>query len=210
VLILDNALNTHKDREAQQIEFLLEFLSYNKNYCVCIVDMVNSTNTVMHLPDNKVSLYYSIFLNNMASIINSYDAVVVKNTGDGLLYYFPKTEYVKDEYFRDVFKCCLAMIDKRVEINTLMRKEKLPNVSYRISAEYGSVRIAKTSTSSVNDIFGSTVNICSKINSLAKANSFIIGQELYNKTKSFSEYTFTKLSTGGLLKGYNVYMISRL
>ncbi len=88
MLILDNELNTHKDREAQQIEFLLEFLSYNKNYCVCIIYMVNSTNTVMNLPDNKVSLYYSIFLNNIASIINNYCAVVIKIHGRSLL--FPK------------------------------------------------------------------------------------------------------------------------
>jgi class 3 adenylate cyclase len=197
----------HKDKEEQQLEFLLEFLSYSKNYCVCIVDIVGSTKIVMNLQDTKVSMYYSIFLNAMASIARSFNAVVVKNIGDSLLFYFPNTEFDDPQHFKDVFRCCLTMIDKHDEINTLMSKEDLPEVNYRISSEYGSVVVAKMSTSSVNDIFGSTVNICSKINPLAKPNSFVIGKSLYNKTKLFTEYSFTKIDSNKL--DYDVYLITR-
>ncbi len=197
----------HRNKEEQQVEFLLEFLSYSRNYCVCIVDIVGSTKTVMSLHDTKISRYYSIFLNAMASIAKSFNAVVVKNIGDSLLFYFPRTESEELRHFKDVFRCCLTMIDKHNEINMLMNKEDLPEVNYRISSEYGSVVVAKMSTSSVNDIFGSTVNICSKINPLAKPNSFVIGKVLYNKTKSFTEYSFTKIDPNKL--DYDIYLITR-
>lgn len=197
--------NIHREKEDQQIELLLEFISYSKNYCVCIVDMVGSTKVVKSLDDAKVSIYYSIFLNIMAKIAKSFNAVVVKNIGDSLLFYFPATESGELEHFKDVFRCCLTMIDKHGEINMLMNEEELPEVNYRISSEYGSVAVAKMSTSLVNDIFGSTVNICSKINSLAKPNSFVIGQELYNRTKSFTEYVFTKIG----LQDYVAYQVTR-
>ncbi len=203
---MNNVDEGHRDKEEQQVEFLLEFLSHSKNYCVCIVDMVGSTKIVMNMNENKVSRYYSIFLHMMADIATRFNAIVVKNIGDSLLFYFPKTEFDEPRYFKDVFKCCLTMIDKHAEINMLMSREELPIVDYRISAEYGSVIVAKSSTSSVNDIFGSTVNICSKINSLAKPNSFVIGQELYNKTKSF-EYTFTKIDSNKL--DYDIYLVTR-
>ncbi|RMF28939.1 MAG: adenylate/guanylate cyclase domain-containing protein [Candidatus Nitrosothermus koennekii] len=207
----DNKLepDAHRKREEQQLEFLLEFLSYSKNYCVCIVDMVGSTKAVMKLDGNQVMMYYSIFLNMMANIARSFNAVVVKNIGDSLLFYFPKTEDGDADAFKEAFECCLTMLDKRGEVNTLMNKEGLPEVSYRISSEYGSVVVAKMSTSSVNDIFGSTVNICSKINPIAKPNSFIIGQELYNRTRSFKEYIFTEIKDARLMKDYHVYLITR-
>ena len=44
------------------------------------------------------------------------------------------------------------MVDSRKEINEKMKKAKMPNLDYRISVTYGSVRIAKVLTSSVEDI----------------------------------------------------------
>ena len=46
------------------------------------------------------------------------------------------------------------------------------------------------STSSVVDIFGSTVNVCTKINSLAQPNGLVIGENLYNIVKPCSKFTF--------------------
>ena len=60
------------------------------------------------------------------------------------------------------------------EINKHMIEEGLPEIAYRVSATYGTVNIAKVVTSSVNDIFGSTVNRCSKINRFAFPNNLII------------------------------------
>jgi class 3 adenylate cyclase len=181
----------HRGKEKQQVELLLQFLESSKNYCVCIVDMVGST--------------------SIAEIASRFGATVVKNIGDSLLYYFPKTDSDSNEPFKDVLKCSMAMIQKRPEINARMHLVGLPDVSYRISCEYGSVIIAKMSTSSVNDIFGNSVNLCSKINLLASPNSTVIGKGLYQKTKSFNEYVFTKVKDTRLSLGrdYEVYSLSK-
>ena len=54
--------------------------------------------------------------------------------------------------------CCLTIGESHDEIVKKLETAKLPIFDYRISSTYGIVRIAKTSTSSVNDIFGNTVN----------------------------------------------------
>jgi adenylate cyclase len=200
----------HRGKEKQQVELLLQFLESSKNYCVCIVDMVGSTSIAMGMSDEKIGRYYGAFLNLMAEIASSFGATVVKNIGDSLLYYFPKTDSDSNEPFKDVLKCSMVMIQKRPEINASMHINGLPDISYRISCEYGSVIVAKMSTSSVHDIFGNSVNLCSKINLLASPNSIVIGKGLYQKTKSFNEYVFTKLKDTGLSLGreYQVYSVS--
>ena len=207
---LDLESPIHGIKEKQQIDFLLHFLESSRNYCVCIVDMVGSTITAMEMPDEKIAKYYGLFLNMMAETISSYGATIVKNIGDSLLYYFPKTDSNTIEPFRDALKCSMAMIQKRRKINSLMHTTGLPDVSYRISCEYGPVIVAQSSTSSVHDIFGNSVNLCSKINALATPNSTIIGKGLYEKTKLFNEYLFTEIRDIELSLGkdYHVYAVS--
>jgi CheY-like chemotaxis protein len=108
------------------------------------------------------------------------------------------------------------MILARDIINAKLHSEGLPSVSYRISADYGKVEVA-TSTSSRGgeDLFGSTMNICAKINSMAEANGIVIGGDLYRIIKSFSfidnRYKFRELKGGysiGLNHKYPVYHMS--
>jgi hypothetical protein len=47
----------------------ISFDSRSENYCVCIVDIVDSTRVTARISDSKKILrYYSIFLNTMAAI----------------------------------------------------------------------------------------------------------------------------------------------
>ena len=74
-------------------------------------------------------------------------------------------------------------------INAKLREEGgLPPLHYKISADYGSVEVARSLTSpNSDDLFGSTMNVCAKINSIAPPNSMVIGSDLY--------YVARKLST---------------
>ena len=71
------------------------------------------------------------------------------------------------------------MIEARNTINERMQEEELPSLSYRISADYGRVEVAKSATSQSDDLFGPIMNICSKINSKALSNGRAIGDKLY-------------------------------
>ncbi|MGA9152728.1 MAG: hypothetical protein WBZ36_19295, partial [Candidatus Nitrosopolaris sp.] len=55
-----------------------------------------------------------------------------------------------------------------------------------ISADYGRVEVAKSATSQSDDLFGPTMNKCSKINSKAPTNGVAIGEGLYKVIETFS------------------------
>ncbi|HEY6535005.1 MAG TPA: hypothetical protein VIY08_04265 [Candidatus Nitrosocosmicus sp.] len=67
------------------------------NYSVCFIDMINSTNITSGLVGNEISRYYSIFLNAMATIANNFGVKIIKNAGDALMYYFPKTSDINNK-----------------------------------------------------------------------------------------------------------------
>jgi len=199
----------HGAREKQQIDLLLQFFTSTRNYCVGVVDIVGSTSATMRMPAEKVSRYYSIFLNGLAGVIAGFGAIVVKNIGDSLLYYFPATEQGGPDDFRNVLECSFAMAAKNAELDAQLLEEGLPAVKYRISCDYGAVIVAKMSTSSVNDVFGAPVNLCSKMNVLARPGGVVIGQGLYEKVCGFSGYEFAEVDAPLFAgNGYRVYEIT--
>jgi CheY-like chemotaxis protein/class 3 adenylate cyclase len=164
----------------------------SQNCCVCFVDMVNSTQITADINEpEKLRKYYGIFLNTIAAVARNYRATIIKNAGDCLLFYFPETiDSTNESAFIDVLECCITMISARCTINTKLYEEKLPSVSYRISANYGRVEVARSSTSQSDDLFGSTMNMCAKINSKALPNGIVIGGDLYQIVKSFSSFDY--------------------
>ncbi|MEO9308993.1 MAG: cache domain-containing protein [Nitrososphaera sp.] len=198
---IQDSLLKIKEREdviKQQKDILLQFSQYSSNYCVCFVDIVGSTKLTSKLSDFQTTKFYSIFLNSLATVITQNNGVVVKNIGDALLYYFPKTDSEEIGPFEEMLNCCMKVLDAKEKINKTLRDENLPEISYRISATYGPVRVAIIATSAIDDIFGSTVNTCSKINSLAKPNTMVVGESLYEKIKTIKNYSFE------LITQYNI------
>ena len=56
--------------------------------------------------------------------------------------------------FKSVFECGLTMISVNPIVNAKLQKEEgLPNLSYRISADYGRVEVAKSLTSTSRSSF---------------------------------------------------------
>jgi two-component system, OmpR family, response regulator ChvI len=203
----------------------ISFLDRSMNCCIGFVDMVDSTsNTAKMMMDSdrrkNIGQYYSIFINTMAILAKNYGAKIVKSAGDALIFYFPdSSDPTNEAAFKDILECFTTMILARDIINAKLHSEgNLPSVSYRISADYGKVEVA-TSTSSKGreDLFGSTMNICAKINSMAEPNGIVIGGDLYQIIKSFSfidssnnnSYEFRELRGGysvGLGHRYPVYI----
>ena len=192
----------------------ISFETRSESYCVCIVDIVDSTRITSRISDPKgIMRYYSIFLNSMAAIARGYGARIIKNVGDSLIYYFPETSDVsKWSGFKGVLESAITMISAHKIINAKLSEEKLPLVDYRISADYGRVEIAKSFSSMAEDLFGATINMCSKINTKAAPNGVIIGSDLYRVLKrSFPDisdaYSFKEKGeySSGLNKSYPVY-----
>jgi len=195
----------------------ISFQSRSENYCVCIVDIVDSTRITARIPDSrKILRYYSIFLNSMAAIARGYKAKIIKNVGDSLVYYFPETSDVGAwTGFKSVLECAGTMIGAHSVINTKLREADLPEIDYRISADYGRVEIATSASSMAEDMFGPTVSMCAKINTKASTNSLVIGGDLYRiMSTSFPlalrNYCIKETSgySSGLKQAYPVYQVT--
>jgi two-component system, OmpR family, response regulator ChvI len=192
----------------------ISFLDRSMNCCIGFVDMVNSTSIAAEIPERqKVGQYYSLFINTMAILVKNYGAKIVKNAGDALIFYFPDSSDPSNEAaFKDILECFTTMILAHDIINAKLHSVNLPSVSYRISADYGRVEVATSTSSKSEDLFGSTMNTCAKINSMAEPNGIVIGGDLYRIIKSFSfinnRYQFRELGGGysiGFDNKYPVY-----
>jgi CheY-like chemotaxis protein len=186
--------------------------------CVCFIDLVDSTkNTITMEGLENIRKYYSTFINSISKIVKSSSGKVIKNIGDCLLFYFPKTSNHNNlDVFREVIDCGSKILNERSKINKELCNQNLPPFNYRISIDYGVLDLALVGDYSQIDLFGSTINLCSKINSsLSVPNEIVIGDNFYRILKSFplisndfnfinnGEYKITNST------GYPTYLIKR-
>ena len=183
-----------------------------QNYCVCFIDIIGSTKISSGLTPTQLSRYYELFLNAIALIARNFGAKIVKNAGDALIFYFNDTSNPNDILkFKNVLDCGLTMGLASNTLNAKMLSEKLPPIQYRISADYGEVSVARSASSQSEDLFGSAMNICAKINSKAKPNGLVIGETLFNTVKGLDEYVFVPSSERliGVKSEYGVYHVEQ-
>ena len=162
--------------------------------CVGFIDIVDSTkNIVMMEGLENIRKYYSLFINSISNLVSSSSAGgrVIKNIGDCILFYFPKTSDINDtNSFQTGIECCFKILDERYKINNELARQHLPPFNYRITIDYGVLDLALVGDYSQIDLFGPTINLCSKINSsLSTPNELIIGDTLYRVLNSFPSAT---------------------
>ena len=188
----------------------ISFSGEVQNYCVCFIDIIGSTKTSSDLSPNQLSRYYELFLNAIALITRNFGAKIVKNAGDTLIFYFNDISDPKNVIkFKNVLECGLTMGIASNTLNAKMLPEKLPPVQHRISADYGKVSIVRSASSQSEDLFGSAMNICAKINSKARPNGLVIGETLFDIVKALEEYKFVPSGEKliGMKGDYGVYHV---
>jgi CheY-like chemotaxis protein len=188
--------------------------------CVCFLEFESAIHNIAIADDpSHVREYYSTVINSLSQIINRNNGKIVKSLGDRLLCYFLNFSDLNNEKaVEEVIQCGFEILEKREDINKELLNNNLPPVErYKISLDYGVVDLALAGDNYQIDIFGSTVNLCSKINSssLSIPNEIIIGNNFYRIIKPFSNilnnYNFIN---NGELKvteniGYPTYNIRR-
>ena len=215
MLVEENRADNVSDIELNRMstsDYLVAFSGQTQNYCVGIVDMVNSTKMAATLGAAKISTYYQIFLNSMSKILSRFGGFVIKNIGDSLLFYFPESSKRNKKFgLMSCLECGLTMIESHHTICDTLHQNNLPCVDYRVSADYGFVILMKTSTSDSLDMLGPPINMCTKINHAARTNGIVIGGDLYTMVKSFNDYKFNKVDdfSLGFKHTYPVYSVRR-
>jgi class 3 adenylate cyclase len=211
--LLDAKITIKQNEEVikQQEDILLKFSQHTQNDCVGVIDMKDSTKISAQLSDEDVTKLYEIFLNFMGKIVQKYNGEVIKTIGDALLFRFANIDPKDSKIMKNVLECCLDMIESHNSLKDQLLSENMPELNYKISITFGAVKVAQSSTSNVNDIFGSTVNRCFKINSNCPENSIIVGDNMYEFLKEFQEYKFEKLSNDEMKQkyGYTIYQVNR-
>ena len=186
--------------------------------CVGFIDLVDSTKNTITMDNlEAIRKYYSTFINSVSEIVKNYNGKVIKNIGDCLLFYFPKTTDVNNiSVFIEAIECGFKILDERYSINQELSKQHLPPFNYRISIDYGVLDLALVGEYSQIDLFGTTINLCSKINTSSSIpNEIIIGDNFYRFLKSFSamlnNYDFINHINYQITENnrYSLYMIKR-
>ena len=145
-----------------------------------------STNIATMNNLESIRRYYSTFINSISKIVKSYGGKVLKNIGDSILFYFSKTSDINNaNSFQEAIECDFKILE-RYKINDELVKKHLPPFNFRMSLDYGVLDLALVGDYSQTDLFGSTLNLCSKINSSSFSipNEIIIGDRLYKVLKS--------------------------
>jgi len=199
----------------------IKFTDDSLKCCVCFIEFQSLiNNSSLTYDSSHIREYYSTVINSLAQIIKRNNGKIVKSLGDRLLCYFLNFSDINNEKaFEEVIQCGLEVLEKREVLNKELLKDDLPPVeSYKICLDYGVVDLALAGDNYQIDIFGSTVNICSKINSspsLSLPNEIIIGNNFYRILKSFSNIvTNYNFSNNGEFKvteniGYPTYNLKR-
>jgi len=191
-------------------DYLVTFSTKSQSYCVGYVDIVNSTKISASLSAEKLIQYYEIFLNSMSKIIGRFGGRVIKNIGDCLLFYFPNSVNSTELGLMNCLNCGLAMTHAYKIISAEIKSKKLPDLNYRVSADFGKVILMNTSNSQSIDLIGPPVNMCAKINHFAKNNEFVIGSDLHQYAKKFVEYKCNEIQSYdvGFRYSYPVYGVT--
>ncbi|MDG1357585.1 MAG: CHASE domain-containing protein [Akkermansiaceae bacterium] len=203
------SLKTDQDIIKRQEQSLLKFKDNSEYLVVCIIDIQDSTLITSQLSEHETAELYSTFDKVMNQIILKHGGTVVKSMGDAILYYFNASPSPSKDDYMTAIDCCLDMTTANEVLNNSLNHAKTHQINYRISAVYGSVMSA--SKNDIQDIFGSTVNRCSKINRYSRTNGLVVSHEIYELVKNEEAYHLEKAGDNIRSEyGDGVYHISKV
>ena len=214
-----DALNSVASEGEQENTGGIPFTDYSERVCVSVIDIIGSTGIVSTIGRSKdIRTFYGIFLNKISNILKKYRANIIKTVGDGIISYFPDTiDITNMRAFENALECCFAQIEDRFAINSMLAEQRLPTITYRVSVDFGKVERTRFDGFDSEDLFGSTINVCSKMNLYAQPNGIVVGNDLYRVIRSFKQlddgYAFHEMDSyycGTGKYSYPLYSLSRM
>lgn len=159
------------------------------------VDLVGSTQITLDLPEDKVAIIITCFAQEMAQTIRHHGGLVLKFVGDAVIGYFPAEESQLQPADNAVM-CAKSMISViQNGINPILNQYDYPDLAVKIGIDYGEnmiVRYGSDAKKSHVDILGPVMNIAAKIQSMAKANQILIGDDVYSRIHPTIQSGFEK------------------
>lgn len=123
----------------------------------------------------------SLFFTEMIQIIEDHGGVVEKNTGDGLMAYFARNDLTGITIQQRALSCALTMFAAADLINPVLQRADIQPLDFRVCMDHGFITVAKVGAARrFNGIVavGTTANIASKMLSVAKENTILLGDNM--------------------------------
>ena len=164
-------------------KLLRRHVNNKTNLVTMIVDINNSTEMSLSLPENKFALLIQCFAQEISLAVLGYGGYVFKYVGDAVIVLFP-AEDDSIKACKNALKCSRAILKiiKQV-INPECKAHELPEITVRIGLTYGYALVVLYGNNLEKahiDIIGSSISLASKIVSIAKPNQVLVGESIYN------------------------------
>lgn len=177
-------------------KFLRKNVFSKVDMVVLYVDLVGSTTMTLELPEEKLAIIISSFSQEMASVIRLYKGYVLKFVGDAVIGYFVASDnpLLASDNAVTCAKSMLTVIQKG--INPILNQYDYPDLMVKIGLDFGHsivVRYGSNPEASHVDLMGPCMNIASKIQSQAKTNQILIGDDVFKKLHPSTQKDFKEI-----------------
>jgi adenylate cyclase len=164
-------------------KFLRRRVNTKTNLVIMIIDINNSTQMSLSLPEFNFALILQTFAQEVSIAVSGYGGYVFKYEGDAVIVLFP-AQYDKIRACKNALNCSRAILEIiKNAINPIFKAYKLPEITVRTGLAYGPTLIVlygKSLEKAHIDITGSSISLASKIASFAKPNQVLVGELIYD------------------------------
>ena len=164
-------------------KFLRRHVNTRTNLVIMIIDINNSTQMSLTLPESKFAQLLQTFAQEVSIVVSGYGGFVFKYEGDAVIVIFP-ADYDEIKACKNALNCSAAVLEIiKNGINPIFRENELPEITVRTGLAFGPTLVVlygKSLEKAHVDITGSSISLAAKIASIAKPNQVLVGELIYN------------------------------
>ncbi len=183
-----------------------------KNLTIFFSDIVNFTDLSDSLEAEKLALILNNYLSEMSLIAINSNATIDKFIGDAILSFHGAPETLGDE--NDAINCismALEMKERVKELQSFWIRQGVKDglkVRYGISSGFANVGDFGSSVMSDYTAIGSSVNLASRLQSIAPENEIIISDTTYNLVKNqINSEEYEEITPKGFVRPVKTYKV---
>jgi class 3 adenylate cyclase len=174
-------------------KFLRRHVNTRTNLVIMIIDINNSTQMSLTLPEFKFAQLLQTFAQEVSIVVSGYGGFVFKYEGDAVIVIFP-ADYDEIKACKNALNCSSAVLEiVKNGINPIFRQNELPEITVRTGLAFGPTLVVlygKSLEKAHVDITGSSISLAAKIASIAKPNQVLVGELIYNTIMSSKDKGF--------------------
>jgi class 3 adenylate cyclase len=164
-------------------KFLKRHVNTRTNLIIMIIDINNSTQMSLTLPDIKFAQLLQTFAQEVSIIVSGYGGFVFKYEGDAVIVIFP-ADYDEIKACKNALNCSRAVLEIiKNGINPIFKQNELPEITVRTGLALGPALVVlygKSLEKAHVDITGSSISLAAKIASISKPNQVLVGELIYD------------------------------